>query len=46
VEHDDWIDGLAMGVAGLTNAYVDLGDENFEVDNSNIVKIKQRRFCP
>lgn len=47
VENDDVLDGVAMGVAGLTNAYVDLGDEDyFEIDNSSVPKIKPRRFCP
>lgn len=47
IEFDDFIDGLAMGVLGLTNAYVDLGDDEYsEIDNSSIPKIKPRRVCP
>lgn len=47
VEHDDVLDGVAMGVAGLTNAYVDLGEgEYHEIDNSHIPKLKIRRACP
>lgn len=46
-EHDDIIDGVAIGVAGLTSAYVDLGeDEYHEIDNSMIPKLRTRRFCP
>lgn len=47
VEHDDLLDGVAMGIAGLTNAYVDLGEGDYhEIDNSNVPKMKPRRFCP
>lgn len=47
VEHDDIIDGVAMGVAGLTSAYVDLGEGDYhEIDNGSIPKIKPRRVCP
>lgn len=46
-EHDDLLDGASMGVAGLTNAYVDLGEGDYqEIDNSHVPKIKPRRFCP
>jgi hypothetical protein len=47
VEFDDYIDGLAIGVLGLTNAYVELGDDEYsEIDNSTIPKVKPRRACP
>jgi len=47
VEFDDILDGVSMGIIGLTNAYIDLDEgEYFEIDNSHIPKVQQRRFCP
>jgi hypothetical protein len=47
VEHDDILDGVAMGIAGLTNAYVDLGEGDYhEIDNSSVPQLKVRRLCP
>lgn len=47
VEHDDILDGVSMGIAGLTNAYIDLGEGDYhEIDNSSVPKIAPRRFCP
>lgn len=46
-ENDDIIDGVAMGIAGLTSAFVDLGEGDYhEIDNSNVPKIKMIRSCP
>lgn len=44
VEHDDVIDGVAIGVAGLTNAYVDEGQTS--LDNSNVRSLRIVRRCP
>lgn len=46
-EHDDILDGVSMGVAGLTNAYIDLGEGDYqEIDNSSVPKMKLIRGCP
>ena len=45
VEHDDILDGVAMGVAGLTNAYIDEGGSG-NIDNSNVRPLRIRRGCP
>lgn len=46
-EHDDILDGVSMGVAGLTSAYVDLGEGDYhEIDNRSIPKMKAKRGCP
>lgn len=46
-DHDDYLDGVAMGIAGLTNAYVDLGEGDYhEIDNRSIPKMKPQRYCP
>lgn len=43
VEFDDLLDGAAMGVIGLTNAYSE-GDS--ESEGAEIVPLRQRRNCP
>lgn len=46
-DHDDFLDGASMGVAGLTSSYVDLGEGDYhEIDNSSVPKLKPKRWCP
>jgi phage terminase large subunit-like protein len=47
VQFDDVLDGVAIGVGGLTTAYSALIDGmESEIDNSGIPKLKPRRNCP
>lgn len=46
VDHDDDIDCAAMGVAGLVNAYLEAVDEDGDLDNSNVPKLRVVRNCP
>lgn len=45
VDHNDLLDSASMGIAALTNAYID-ANETGDVDNSNILPMKMRRGCP
>jgi hypothetical protein len=45
-DHDDVLDGVSMGVVGLTNAFVDLAEGRNGLDNSNIRRLRPARGCP